>query len=102
LRDAKHSDQLRITIWYPAAAGAVEEPLDIGPPGKPLFRPGAVAPRAPFADAKPKPVILFSHGFGGTVRMMAWFGTALAREGYIVISEPSGRPSSWSRRSTGR
>jgi predicted dienelactone hydrolase len=86
LRDAKHSDQLRITVWYPAAAGAVEQPLNLGPPDKPLFRPGKAAPRAAFADDKPRPVILFSHGFGGTARMMAWFGTALAREGYIVIA----------------
>ncbi len=86
LRDAGKSDRLRITVWYPAAAGAVEEPLDIGPPGRPLFRPGTAAPGAGFADATPRPVILLSHGFGGTARMMGWFGTALARSGYIVIA----------------
>ena len=37
LRNASHSDELRITVWYPAAPDAVEAPLDIGPPGKPLF-----------------------------------------------------------------
>ena len=31
-------------------------------------------------------MILFSHGFGGTARMMGWFGTALARAGYVVIA----------------
>ena len=86
LRDAKNGDQLRITVWYPAAAGVIEESLDIGPPNKPLFRSGKAAPGAAFADGKPRPVILLSHGFGGTARMMAWFGTALAREGYIVIA----------------
>ncbi len=86
LRDATHSAALRITVWYPAAASAVEEPLDIGPPGHPLFTPGSAAPSAPFADEARHPVILFSHGFGGTARVMAWFGTALARAGYVVIA----------------
>lgn len=85
LRDARHSDRLRITVWYPAAAGLSEAPLDIGPPGQPLFTPGAAARDAAFADGKPRPVILLSHGFGGTARIMAWFATALARAGYIVV-----------------
>jgi predicted dienelactone hydrolase len=86
LRNASHSDVLRITVWYPAAPNAVEAPLDIGPPGKPLFTPGSAAPDAAFEDARPRPVILLSHGFGGTARIMAWFGTALARHGLIVIA----------------
>ncbi len=86
LRNASHSDELRITVWYPAAPNAVEAPLDIGPPGNPVFTPGSAAPDAPFEDARPRPVILFSHGFGGTARIMAWFGTALARHGFIVIA----------------
>jgi predicted dienelactone hydrolase len=86
LRDADHKTDLRITVWYPAADGAVEQRIDIGPPDKPLFKVGAVAQDAPFADAKPRPVILFSHGFGGTARMMAWFTAPLARAGYVVIA----------------
>ncbi len=86
LRDAAHSGQLRITVWYPAVAGAAEAPLEIGPPGRPLFTPGVAAPEAAFADNRPRPVILLSHGFGGTARMMAWFGTSLAREGYIIVA----------------
>jgi predicted dienelactone hydrolase len=86
LRDADHKPTVRVTVWYPAAAGAAEERIDLGPPGKPLFTVGAVAAGAPFADAKPRPVILFSHGFGGTARMMGWFGVPLARAGYVVIA----------------
>jgi len=86
LRNASHGDDLRITVWYPAAPGAVEAPLDIGPPRKPLFTPGSAAPDAAFEDARPRPVILLSHGFGGTARIMAWFGTALARHGYVVVA----------------
>jgi predicted dienelactone hydrolase len=86
LRSASHGDELRITVWYPAAPGAAETSLDIGPPGKPLFTPGSAAPDAAFENARPRPVILLSHGFGGTARIMAWFGTALARHGLIVIA----------------
>jgi len=85
LRDADHRPDLRVTVWYPAADGSVEQSIDIGPPGKPLFKVGAVAQDAAFADAKPRPVILFSHGFGGTARMMAWITVPLARAGYVVI-----------------
>jgi predicted dienelactone hydrolase len=47
---------------------------------------GAVAADAPFADARKRPVILFSHGYGGTARMMGWFGVPLARAGYVVVA----------------
>ncbi len=86
LRDAEHRPQVRVTIWYPAAEGAVEQRIDLGPPGNPLFLVGAVAPDAPFADARRRPMVLFSHGFGGTARMMGWFGVALARHGYVVVA----------------
>jgi predicted dienelactone hydrolase len=84
-RDAQHRDVLRITVWYPAAGNATETPLQIGPPGHPLFDAGRAAADAPFAPGR-HPVILFSHGFGGSARMMAWFGTALARAGDVVIA----------------
>ncbi|MFI4933180.1 MAG: alpha/beta hydrolase family protein [Caulobacterales bacterium] len=86
LRDAEHRPQVRVTVWYPAADGSKEERIDIGPPGAPLFVVGAVAQDGAFVDAKRRPVILFSHGFGGTARMMAWFGIPLARAGYVVVA----------------
>jgi predicted dienelactone hydrolase len=86
-RDAKHRDQLRMTIWYPAAADAVERPLVLGPPERPLRTVGSVALDAAFAaDGARRPVILLSHGFGGSARIMGWFGIAMAREGYIVVA----------------
>jgi len=86
LRDAQHRDTLRITVWYPAAPTAQEEDLTIGPPDRPLFRVGEAAPNAEFADDRRRPVILFSHGFGGSARMMGWFGTVMAQQGYVVIA----------------
>jgi predicted dienelactone hydrolase len=86
LRDSQHSDQLRITVWYPAADNSRETPLTIGPEGHPFFLPGTAAQDAAFADDERRSIILLSHGFGGTARVMAWFGTALARAGYVVIA----------------
>jgi predicted dienelactone hydrolase len=86
LRDGKHRSELRITVWYPAAADAVERPLVAGPPERPTFDIGAVAPDAAFVDGARRPVILLSHGYGGTARIMGWFGIAMARGGYIVVA----------------
>jgi predicted dienelactone hydrolase len=85
LRNADRTPQLHVTIWYPALPGTPETPLIIGPPDQPLFIAGSAAAGAPIAKSR-FPVLLLSHGFGGTARVMAWFGTALARDGYVVVA----------------
>lgn len=86
LRDADHKPQVRVTVWYPAAPGSEETSIDLGPANQPLFFVGQSAQDAGFADGRRRPVILFSHGFGGTARMMGWFTTVLAQQGYVVIA----------------
>lgn len=87
VRDAQHRPTLRVTIWYPAEKGAEATSLAIGDPAKPLFTVGAAAADAPIEPSSARrPVILLSHGFGGSARMMGWFGIAMAQSGYIVIS----------------
>ena len=85
LRDANKSSDLRVTIWYPARAGAPTSSIDI-PKVRPLFSIGSVANDAPFADNDRRPVVLLSHGYGGSARIMAWFGMALADRGYVVVA----------------
>ena len=85
IRDAERSDQVRYTVWYPAQSGAKEAPISIGPPGNPLFEAGSSAADAPVAAGR-WPVLLLSHGNGGTARMMGWFATAMARAGYLVVA----------------
>lgn len=84
-RNADGSPTLAITVWYPASTNASEQALTIGPPGQPLFITGSAALDAAIAPGR-FPVVLLSHGFGGTARMMGWFGTALARAGYVVVA----------------
>lgn len=86
LRDALHRDNQRVTIWYPAAADVIETPRIIGPVDQPFFLSGQAADGAAFAARDKRPLIVMSHGFGGSARQMAWLGTALARSGYIVAA----------------
>ena len=87
LRDAQQRAVLRITVWYPAAAESVERNIAIGPADKPLFEVGTAAPDAPFDTSRATyPVILLSHGYGGSARVMGWLGIELARDGYIVVA----------------
>jgi predicted dienelactone hydrolase len=74
-------------IWYPADHAAVETPQGIGPPAQPLFSAGKAARNAALAPAPSLlPLIMLSHGTGGSAAMMAWLGTALAAHGYIAVA----------------
>jgi predicted dienelactone hydrolase len=104
-RGAEQKD-LRCVVWYPAIDTAVETQQVIGtaqaadPPetaadspaaaiGDPatLFDAGMAAPNAQFAPSLDKfPLVLLSHGTGGSALQMAWLGTALARAGYIAVA----------------
>jgi predicted dienelactone hydrolase len=86
LRDAERRDQLRVTVWYPAIKGSVEQPLVIGPADKPLFEAGFVAFDAPFADGGAHPILLLAPGGGASASMVGWFGIAMARAGYVVVA----------------
>ncbi len=85
-RGAQHQE-LRVTVWYPAAENAVEVQQVIGPPDALLFLAGKAAEHAAMAPALDKwPLIVLSHGTGGSALQMAWLGTALARAGYVVAA----------------
>ena len=72
-------------IWYPVDAALPARSRNIGPPGMPYFRTHPVVPDAPFAPAhKRYPLIVLSHGTGGSADTMEWLGSALAAAGYIV------------------
>ena len=77
---------LRATIWYPAAADARVETQWIGPPILPFFGAGRAARDAEPAAGPRHPLILLSHGFGGTASDLAWLGAALAAHGFIVVA----------------
>lgn len=85
-RNAYASPTLKATIWYPAEPTAPTVSRNIGPVADPDVLVGQVAPDAPFASSRRLAVVLFSHGFNGSAQTTAWFGLALARAGYVVVS----------------
>jgi predicted dienelactone hydrolase len=75
------------SAWYPAVDTAWEETRLIGPVDAPLFVMGRVVPGAPLSSvARLWPVVLLSHGTGGSGPGMGWLGCRLAAAGYIAIA----------------
>jgi predicted dienelactone hydrolase len=77
---------LRVIIWYPAVYEAREEAQWVGPPIVKFFSAGRTAPGAAPAPGPRRPLILLSHGAGGTALGFAWLGTALAAHGFIAAA----------------
>jgi predicted dienelactone hydrolase len=79
---------LRTTIWYPAEPGTGEvETIFGGPPEREVFAPVAVQGGAGISKYNPKyPLVLLSHGTGGSAVQMMWLGRYLAARGYIVAA----------------
>ena len=66
---------LHCVIWYPAVETAIETKQFIGPPDAPLFEAGSATPHAPFEPSLGKwPLIVLSHGTGGSAMQLAWLG----------------------------
>jgi predicted dienelactone hydrolase len=82
-----HGDEtLRMLVWYPATPSVPETPVVLGSPESPIFMAGRVAIDAPWADAARHPLVMLSHGFGGTGLQMTWLGSALARHGFVAVA----------------
>jgi predicted dienelactone hydrolase len=78
---------LLTTIWYPADITAKETEQWVGDPAHPFASAGRAARDAKVAISPGKfPLILLSHGTGGSALMMAWLGTVLAAHGYIAAA----------------
>ncbi len=83
-RGAK-TERLVATIWYPVDPGLPEMPRGFGPPDDPIFRGHPVAQATAPSNAQARyPLILLSHGTGGTATDEDWLAAALAAHGYIV------------------
>ncbi|MCC8395228.1 alpha/beta hydrolase [Paraburkholderia sp. MMS20-SJTR3] len=79
------TEALITRIWYPADPSQPETRQDIGPPGRPIFVGHPVAASAPLSSAHPRyPLVLLSHGTGGSAESLDWLAGALAARGFIV------------------
>jgi len=80
------TEALVTRIWYPVATTVPEAPHDIGPPGDPIFRGHPAAVDAPLSAARATyPLLLLSHGTGGSADSEDWLGAGLAGAGYVVV-----------------
>ncbi len=78
---------LRTAIWYPAATITTEETIFGGPPETQVFVPVTVAVGAEVSQSsRTYPLVILSHGTGGSAVMMMWLGYYLAERGYIVAA----------------
>lgn len=73
---------LMTTLWYPAAPGSEQREWELA-----IFRGGMTAQNAPMATSPKKfPLILLSHGTGGSAITMSWLAQGLAAKGYVVAA----------------
>ncbi len=82
-----HGRQMTMAIWYPAEKGSVERFAENA-----VFQGGDVQ-----RDARPRkgkyPVILMSHGMGGSYLSLNWLASGLTEKGAIVVSV--NHPNGW-------
>lgn len=69
------------SAWYPAQDPSlpVEAPQN-------LFAMGAVRHNAPLQSGRVFPVVLLSHGTGGTAESIGWLARSLAGAGFVVLA----------------
>ncbi|MEM9584838.1 MAG: hypothetical protein AAGA08_17130 [Pseudomonadota bacterium] len=76
-----HEASTRVAIWYPSTSQQAPSLYA----DNPVFKGVSVHLDAPVKPGQ-YPVVLFSHGMGGTDRAQAWLGAALAHRGVITVS----------------
>jgi predicted dienelactone hydrolase len=81
------SGRLKLVLWYPVSAPTAVRPIVLGPPHAPYFSKGRAAVDAPVADTPAHfPLVVVSHGTGGTAMDLAWLCAGLAARAYIVAA----------------
>lgn len=76
-----HGAPAGVSVWYPSAGGGAL--TRFGENG--VFHGVDVLSGAQVLDGA-HPIVLFSHGMGGTVRSQAWLASGLAERGAVVVA----------------
>lgn len=72
---------LATTVWYPAPDRSIELQWRVG-----VFRSGQSALNAPFKDNHRRPLVVMSHGTGGSAAQLSWLAERLVQAGYLVAA----------------
>ena len=78
IHDKTQSGEIVVQLWYPINGDDKAEP-NIGP-----IKHAAEAWNAPVATIAKLPLIVISHGWGGSPELLAWFADGLAKNGFFV------------------
>ncbi len=82
--DGKSARPITTHIFYPTLDNR-DVPLLAGPPKTPIFEHGSVVwSGVPTIESK-RPLIVMSHGTGGSALMLLWVAKAFVQQGYIVV-----------------
>jgi predicted dienelactone hydrolase len=84
-----HGRIMPLAVWYPATEGATETFAE-----NPICFGGTVRRDAPPSPGK-HPLVVLSHGMGGTYLSLNWLASGLAERGAIVVSV--NHPNGWFR-----
>lgn len=77
---------LNTVIWYPTEDSGESQDLLIGEP-VPVFVVQGIVRDRPLRESPSRfPVVVMSHGTGGSALHLGWLGRALASRGYIVLA----------------
>lgn len=72
-------------IWYPVDISVPEVSHNVGTPSRSPFRIKPSAGKAPITSTQAQhPLLLLSHGTGGTASSLDWMAAALTANGYII------------------
>ncbi len=78
---------LRTAVWYPTDESTPTETIFGGRTEDQVFLPVEVAAGAGVSKKEKRyPLVVMSHGTGGSSMMMMWLGSYLARYGYIAAA----------------
>ncbi len=79
---------LHCLLWYPTDVTAPQVEQSFTVAGfSPLFRAGLAGKDMPLAASAGKlPLVVLSHGLGGTADQFGWLAPELARHGYMVLA----------------
>ncbi|TCU17118.1 alpha/beta hydrolase family protein [Rhizobium sullae] len=81
LPDTEGDRPMHVSIWYPTDTD--REPVLLGE--TPAFSGQPVVKDAE-ARTGPHPLVLLSHGYGGSWRNLAWLASELVRKGYVIAA----------------
>jgi predicted dienelactone hydrolase len=80
--DSSGPRPIDVTLWYPARAGSIEHAWRVA-----FFEGGTNSEDAPLpATPQRFPLVLLSHGTGGSSVSVGWLAQTLAEHGYIVAA----------------